>query len=269
MEKGWKERWYKIIFEADTKAGKNFDLGLLILILISVITVILDSIAPYKQLFGTTLILIEWIVTILFTIEYVVRIRVSPKPWKYLLSFYGIIDLLSIIPTYLSILLSGSQYFAIIRILRILRVFRILKLVRFVSASQYLGLSIQASRFKILVFLGAVGVIVVIMGSIMFIVEGPESGFTNIPIGIYWAIVTLTTVGYGDISPQSPLGQMIASMVMILGYAIIAVPTGIITAEMTKLKADAETSSSCSNCGNIRIRDDDTFCSHCGSRLQH
>lgn len=264
----WRNNWYNIIFHADTQAGKTFDLFLLFLIIISVVVVMLDSMIPLHEDYGSILIGIEWVVTVLFTIEYIVRIVVAKRPWKYIFSYYGIIDFLAILPTYLSLIIAGSHYLVVVRILRLLRIFRILKLMRFVSASHLLSLSLKESRYKIMVFLGTVSVIVVVMGSIMYLVEGPQHGYTSIPVSIYWAIVTLTTVGYGDISPQTPLGQVIASIIMIMGYAIIAVPTGIITVEMSKQSSLNRGQHKCQNCGKSDIRDDDTFCSKCGMKLK-
>lgn len=262
-----RNKWSRIIFESDTKAGKDFDLLLLLLILISVLVVILDSVSSFHLDYGKYLFAIEWIVTILFTIEYFARIYTAKRALGYIFSFFGIIDLLAIFPTYLSLAIAGSHYLAIIRILRLLRIFRILKLMRFVNASNMLGLALRESRYKILIFLSTVLVLVVVMGSIMYLVEGPEHGFLNIPVSIYWAVVTLTTVGYGDVAPQTPLGQIIASLIMILGYAIIAVPTGIITVEMAKQSNSTIAQKKCPNCAQKDIRDDDTYCRNCGIRL--
>lgn len=267
-KENWKDKWHKIIFLSETRPGKLFDVFLLILILISVVVVMLDSDLQIHNEYGNLLISVEWVVTILFTFEYIIRIVIARKPYKFIFSFYGIIDFLAILPTYLSLFISGSHYLVIVRILRLLRIFRILKLVRFISASHILSLSLRESRYKIMVFLGTVAVIVVVMGSIMYLVEGPENGYSSIPVSIYWAIVTLTTVGYGDIAPQTALGQMIASIIMIMGYAIIAVPTGIITVEMSKQSGTKNLTRICQNCGKSDLRDDDTFCSNCGIRLQ-
>jgi voltage-gated potassium channel len=264
-EKGIRARLHEIIFEADTPIGKVFDITLLILIVLSVIVVLLDSVAGIHTRYGDLLLIAEWIFTILFTIEYLIRIITSIKPSKYIFSFYGIIDLLAILPTYLSLIFVGSQYLIVIRMLRLLRVFRVLKLTRYVGASKVLTIALRNSRHKIVVFLEVVITLVVVMGSIMYMVEGPANGFTSIPHSIYWAIVTLTTVGYGDIAPQTFLGQAIASMVMIIGYAIIAVPTGIISVEMAK--ATQTNTRVCQNCNCSDHDDDAKFCKNCGEEL--
>jgi len=265
----WRERLHEIIFEADTPAGKAFDIVLLIFILLSVAVVFEDSVSNISKQLKEYLYFAEWFFTITFTIEYLLRIYTIKRPRTYIFSFYGIIDLLSILPTYISLILVGSHYLAIIRMLRLLRVFRVLKLVQFVGASNNLLLSIKASRHKIGVFFLFVSITVTIMGSIMYIVEGAESGFTSIPRSIYWAIVTLTTVGYGDIAPITVIGQSIASLVMLLGYAVIAVPTGIITSDMvfhSKKKTNTNTQV-CSNCNFSDHDDDALFCKICGTKL--
>lgn len=220
-----------IVFGTHTRAGKLFDLVLLVLILISVAAVMLESVSYIKAEYGKPLVILEWVLTILFTIEYVARLLVVQKPAKYAVSWFGLIDLFAILPTYLSLILVGSQGLAVIRALRLLRVFRILKLTRFVSESDKLATAIVASRHKITVFFMFLMIIVFILGSIMYLVEGAHNGFNSIPRSIYWAIVTLTTVGFGDITPSTILGQMIASVIMLLGYSIIAIPTGIVGAE--------------------------------------
>lgn len=262
----WKLRIHHAIFEADTPAGKRFDIWLLVFIILSVFIVMLDSVPSIGDNYGEILKIAEWVITILFSIEYTLRLLSVQKPFKYILSFYGVIDLLAIIPTYLSLFLVGTHYLVIIRILRLLRIFRVLKLVHFLGASRYLIISLKGSLYKIGVFLGAVIVLVIIFGSLMYLIEGPESGFTSIPRGIYWAIVTLTTVGYGDITPQTFLGQSLSSVIMILGYSIIAVPTGIVTAEMAKSKVNTNTHS-CMNCNKDYHDDDAHYCKHCGSEL--
>jgi len=260
---------YIVIFESDTKRGKLFDVILLILILMSVLTVMLDSVPSNDGPLNSWFYYMEWSFTILFTVEYALRIYSSPKKKQYVFSFYGVIDLLSILPTYLSIFIAGTKYLIIIRILRLLRVFRVLKLVQFMGASDLLADSLKASKYKIIVFLEVVLMLVVVMGSLMYLIEGPENGFDSIPRSIYWAIVTLTTVGYGDISPQTFPGQALASLIMIIGYAIIAVPTGIISAEIAKShkKEDNETSG-CKNCGNLIHDDDALYCKKCGKRIR-
>lgn len=267
-ENNFRKKLGNIIFESDTPAGKAFDVILLIVILLSVIVVLLDSVAAYHEKFGDYLYFLEWAFTIIFTIEYFLRIYAAYKPIKYIVSFYGIIDLLAILPSYVSMLLAGSQYMIVVRILRLLRVFRVLKLARFVGAADTLHTALRNSRAKIIVFLEVVLTIVVIVGSMIYLIEGPENGFNSIPKSIYWAIVTLTTVGYGDIAPNTPIGQILASLLMITGYAIIAVPTGIITTEMSKIVTKKETSDkTCTNCHSTVHDTDAVYCKKCGSKL--
>jgi voltage-gated potassium channel len=261
-----KENIYEIIFEADTRTGKIFDIALLIIILLSVVLVMLESVPGIRQSHREQLVIVEWIITLIFTFEYFVRIVVVRKPWKYIFSFYGIIDLLSVLPTYLSLVLVGSQSLIVIRMLRMLRVFRILKLTRYTQAGRTLARAIWASREKISVFIFFVVILVVIIGTVMYLVEGEDGGFASIPLSIYWAIVTLTTVGYGDISPVTALGQFLASFVMIMGYAIIAVPTGIVTAEMINPSADKNTQV-CPNCLHDKHDSDARYCKKCGAKL--
>ncbi|MEO1586973.1 MAG: ion transporter [Bacteroidota bacterium] len=261
---------HEIIFEADTPAGKGFDVALLVLIVLSVVVVMLESVESIAHAFGTFFLYLEWIVTVLFTLEYVLRIYAIKKPWNYIFSFYGIVDLLSILPTYLSLVVAGSHFLVTIRALRLLRIFRILKLGNYLRQSEILVLALRASRTKITVFLFAVLTIVIIVGSTMYLVEGGEgSKFSSIPRSIYWAIVTLTTVGYGDISPTTDFGQFLAAIVMILGYAIIAVPTGIVSVELAKTEAkevDINTIC-CPNCGKYGHTSDAVYCKHCGHEL--
>ncbi len=266
MDRKTRQRIYIIIFGSNTKAGKLFDILLLIFILLSVLTVMLDSVPALHRNWQYWFIRAEWFFTVLFTLEYLLRIYSSPDKRGYIFSFYGIIDLLSILPTYLSLFFIGYKYLMVIRIIRLLRVFRILKLVQFLGASKVLMQSLKASRFKIFVFLEVVLTLVVILGSMMYLIEGPENGFDSIPRSIYWAIVTLTTVGYGDIAPQTIGGQALASLVMILGYAIIAVPTGIITVELTRQRSN--TRIACTSCGNIDNDEDAQYCKQCGSQLE-
>lgn len=233
-----RERLYQIIFESDTPAGKAFDVALLIAILLSILLVMLESVQQFSDQHGNAIKLGEYVFTALFTLEYVVRIYCAPRRWKYITSFYGIIDLVSILPTFLSILVEGSQYALVIRGLRLLRVFRVLKLTHFLGEAEVLRKALRQSFAKITVFIGAVIVLIFIVGSSMYLIEGPENGFTSIPVSVYWAIVTLTTVGYGDIAPQTIAGQTLASIVMILGYGIIAVPTGIVSVELSRADTD-------------------------------
>lgn len=264
-EQSWRDQLHEVIFGTETPLGKLFDLILLISIVLSIIIVFLDSVQQLRQEHGRFFFAAEWFFTILFTIEYILRIASSRKPRSYIFSFYGIIDLLAVLPSYLSLIITGGQYLIVIRVLRLLRIFRILKLNRYISASRYLMISLYNSRHKIGVFLWAVFTLVVTMGAVMYLVEGPENGFRNIPESIYWAIVTLTTVGYGDISPHTALGKSIASLIMIIGYSIIAVPTGIISAEMAKFGRSKE--KVCSNCHQRNHDDDARFCRSCGSAL--
>lgn len=264
-----KARLHEIIFEADTPAGKTFDLSLIAIIILSVVVVMLDSIDSVREEYGTALLVLEWIFTVLFTIEYALRIYSVAKPSRYIFSFFGIIDLLAILPTYLSLFLPGGQYFVVIRILRLLRIFRVFKLAKYLVEAQVLRYALRASRRKILVFLFTVIMVVVIAGSLMYVVEGNENGFTSIPRGIYWAIVTITTVGFGDITPATTLGQVLASVLMITGYAIIAVPTGIVSTEMSRAinKQDQISTQSCPSCSAEGHDFDAKHCKYCGTAL--
>ena len=263
-----KHRIHNIIYGTDTVAGRLFDLILLGLILLSVFLFMLETVKGIDAKYHDLLIILEWIITGLFTVEYLLRIITTDKPRKYVFSFFGIIDLLAILPMYLSFFFVGSRIFAIIRALRLLRLFKILNHPKFTGQSVHLLKALQASRGRITVFLYFVLISTIIIGSIMYVVEGEENGFTSIPISLYWTIVTLTTVGYGDISPGTPLGQFIASLVMILGYGIIAVPTGIVTAEFTRTNTKTEPEkNSCENCGVASHNVNAKFCYHCGNPL--
>ncbi|NNF01678.1 MAG: ion transporter [Bacteroidia bacterium] len=266
-ESGIRNKLHEIIYEADTPMGKWVDIILLWAILLSIAAVILESVDEIGTKYRTLLHVLEWIFTILFTIEYALRIWVVQKPWKYIFSFYGLVDLLAILPTYLSLIFTGGQFLMAIRILRLLRIFRIFKLVRFIKESRVLAAALRASRHKIAVFLGTVLVSVVIMGTVMYMIEGPEHGFTSIPRGIYWAIVTLTTVGFGDIYPQTVFGQFVASFIMIMGYAIIAVPTGIVTSELARQKPVQLNTQVCPSCAHAKHDDDAVHCKKCGAEL--
>jgi len=267
LKRDWRRRWYAVVFHSNTKEGRLFDVILLILIIMSVAVVMLDSVPAYRLNYQTYFLTLEWFFTIIFSIEYIVRIVISRKPTIYIRSFYGIIDLVSVLPTYFIFLFPGSQYLVVIRILRMLRIFRVLKLTRFMKASHVLVISLKQSRFKIIVFFEVLITTVVIMGSLMYIIEGPENGFTSIPTSIYWAIITLTTVGFGDITPNTPLGQFFASFIMILGYSIIAVPTGIISAEIVKAGNHSEKIVKCKVCHSITHDEDAIFCKYCGKSL--
>lgn len=268
-KKNWRLTLHEIIYGTHTPAGKLFDIILLVVILYSIIIVMLESVPRFDNKFHDFLNISEWVVTILFSIEYVLRLICIKKPSKYVFSFFGIIDLLSTIPKYLSIFFVSSQYFAAFRALRLLRVFRILKLVRYVGESNNLVRALKASKTKIFVFVFFVLVVSVLLGTIMYLVEGPTHGFNSIPHSVYWTVVTLTTVGYGDISPETPLGQFIATFIMIIGYGIIAVPTGIVSAEYVSSKKhdDNDEGRSCHSCGAEIIRDDAEFCRKCGHKL--
>ncbi|GAA4445184.1 ion transporter [Pontibacter saemangeumensis] len=260
----YRQKLYEIIFEAETVEGKVFDVVLLVLILSSVLVVTLESISELNQQYLPLFRFLEWSFTIIFTIEYLLRIYSTPRPLKYIFSFFGIVDLLSIIPTYLSLLVIGSQYLLVVRVLRLLRIARIFKLTRFINEGQVLSRALRASVTKIMVFLGVVLTVVVIVGSLMYIIEGAESGFTSIPISIYWTIVTLTTVGYGDIAPVTPLGQILASFIMVMGYGIIAVPTGIVSVEMARSDREIATTRTCPNCHKEGHQLDANYCFNCG-----
>ncbi|MFC7358558.1 ion transporter [Jejudonia soesokkakensis] len=275
----WRKKLHQIIYEADTPAGKLFDVMLLVLILLSVIFVMIESIRGQPEVVYDLLYYGEWVITIFFTFEYIARVITVKKPSKYIFSFYGIIDFLSTIPLYLSFILVGSNFLLTVRALRLLRVFRILKITRYIGESNKLRKALNDSRPKIFVFLFAVLIISIIAGTLMYIVEGEESGFVSIPVSVYWCIVTLTTVGFGDIAPVTPLGQFIAAVIMIMGYGIIAVPTGIVSAEYAnankpkdKITIDDKeyvhvNSQSCRNCGSSKHRDDSEYCHRCGESL--
>jgi voltage-gated potassium channel len=256
-----------IIFEADTPAGKAFDVGLIVCILCSVLAVMLDSVAAVHAGYSGWLYSIEWFFTILFTIEYGLRLWCIQNTALYARSFFGIVDLLGIIPTYLSLLFTGTQYLLVIRVLRVMRVFRILRMVRFVGEAEMLAQALRASRRKITVFVTAVAALVVVIGCLMYLIEGEANGFTSIPRSIYWAIVTMTTVGYGDVAPATILGKVLASVVMITGYGIIAVPTGIVTVEMASAVKRSVTTRVCPECTTEGHEQDALFCKRCGVKL--
>ena len=262
----FKHRLHEIIYEADTRGGKLFDVILLIAILASILFVMLESIQSIDEAYGSYLDIAEWVITILFSLEYLLRIITVKKPSKYIFSFYGIIDLLSTIPKYVSLILIDSHNLSVLRALRLLRIFRILKITRYIGASNRLLVALRSSRAKIAVFLLFVLILCTILGTIMYMIEGAENGFSSIPRSVYWAIVTLTTVGYGDIAPVTALGQLIASAIMILGYAIIAIPTGIVGSEMINAKIHTNTQS-CPNCMQDSHQDGAVFCYHCGDKL--
>lgn len=263
----WRIRLYEIIFEADTRAGKLFDVILIWCILFSILIVFLESIRELGLKYSSIFHLIEWIFTILFSVEYILRLLSVKKPLRYVFSFYGVIDFLAIIPTYLSLIIAGSQYLLVIRVLRLLRVFRIFKIRPLLAQAEILTRALKASGSKIAVFLFTVLTMIIVIGAVMYVVEGPENGFTSIPTSMYWAIVTMTTVGYGDISPQTPIGQMLASIVMIIGYSIIAVPTGIVTVEIAEASRKAITTQVCPECLKDGHDRDAVHCKYCGAKL--
>ena len=268
----WRNQLHEIIYEADTPAGKFFDLSLLVVILLSIVLVMLESIEPVGTKYALIFNILEWIITVLFSLEYIARIVCVKKPRAYIFSFYGIVDFLSTVPKYISLFVVGTNSLLALRSLRLLRVFRILKLTRFIGESTNFGRALKRSKIKIAVFLSFVLVLCIILGTVMYLVEGDKnSGFTSIPRSVYWAIVTLTTVGYGDIAPISALGQFIASLIMILGYGIIAIPTGIVTSEMSRKerKNIPKNTQSCSSCTESSHTDDAQFCHKCGFPLHH
>lgn len=265
----WKEKVHEIIYGTHTPAGRLFDLILLVVILYSIIIIMLESVPRFDERHHDFLNISEWIVTILFSIEYVLRVICIKKPERYVFSFLGIIDFLSTIPKYLSFFFPGSQFISAFRVLRLLRIFRILKLTRFVGESNNLIRALKASRTKILVFVFFILIVSVLLGTVMYLIEGSESGFNSIPHSVYWTIVTLTTVGYGDITPQTGLGQMVATLIMIIGYGIIAVPTGIVSAEYvdSRNKARSEDAEVCPNCVSKIVIKDAKYCHNCGHFL--
>lgn len=268
-QKKWQRKLHEIIYEADTPTGKGFDIILFIVIIVSVVLVMLESVKSIDEKYHNFLNISEWVITILFTIEYIARIISVKKPLKYITSFYGIIDLLSTIPKYLAFFFVGTHSLVALRALRLMRIFRILKLVRFMSETNTLVKALKASRVRIAIFISFILILCTILGTIMYLIEDDSSGFTSIPESVYWAIVTLTTVGYGDIAPVTPLGQLIASVVMLLGYAIIVIPTGIITSEIVKssIKSVQTNTQSCPSCAVEKHRDNAEFCYKCGCKL--
>ncbi|HSK75162.1 MAG TPA: ion transporter [Thermoanaerobaculia bacterium] len=263
----FRHRLHEVIFEADTLAGRRFNLVLLLLIAVSVAVVLLESVPSVRARYGRELWIVEWGLTILFTVEYLLRLVAVRRPSRYARSFFGIVDLLAVLPTYLSALLPGAQALLVVRSLRLLRVFRIFKLAEYLGEARILTQALRASARKIAVFIQTVLVLVLIVGSLMYLIETPEAGFTSIPQSIYWAIVTMTTVGYGDIAPQTVLGKLLASLVMILGYGIIAVPTGIVTVELSRSRPAGVSTQACPMCGAEGHDPDALFCKRCGSRL--
>ena len=262
-----RDRIHLIIEGTDTPMGKLFDVVLIVAIIASVTVVMLDSVGSLHQKFGRAFWVAEWVFTVLFTFEYAARLFSSPNRVRYATSFFGIVDLLSILPSYLSLFMGGVQYLLVVRVLRVLRIFRVLKLMTYMQQAGFLLTALKHSRQKITVFFMAIMLIVTVFGSVMYVVEGPENGFTSIPISIYWAVVTLTTVGYGDISPHTTLGRGIATLIMITGYSIIAVPTGIFTAELAKKGSPQLHAISCPHCGKFGHSTGAKFCDRCGGEL--
>jgi voltage-gated potassium channel len=264
---GLRERVHEIIYEADTPAGKAFDLALIVCILLSVAAIMLESMSQVALDYGPWLVVFERVITVFFTIEYVLRLWSVRRPMRYATSFYGVVDLLAILPTYLAMLIPGAQTLAVVRVLRMMRVFRVLKLGHMVDAAGLLRRSLFASRHKIMVFLLSVATLIVIIASLMYAIEGAANGFTSIPRALYWTIVTITTVGYGDITPRTEIGQVLAALVMLLGYTIIAVPTGIVSAEIAEQRRLEITTRACPACGRGGHELDSRHCKHCGAQL--
>jgi voltage-gated potassium channel len=263
---GWRRRLHEVVFEAETPSGRAFDYTLLGLILASVAAVVAESMPAVRARHGALLHGLEWGFTVLFTIEYGLRLAAVKRPLAWARSCFGLVDLLAVLPTYLALALPGAQTLLVLRALRLLRIFRILKLAALLEEATVLRTALAASRRKILIFLSAVLILVLLLGSAMYLVEGERNGFVSIPISIYWAIVTLTTVGYGDLAPQTPLGRMLASVVMLLGYAILAVPTGIVTSELIAARGHPSTEA-CPACGFAAHDADARHCKRCGARL--
>ncbi|CAH0312543.1 Cyclic nucleotide-gated potassium channel mll3241 [Massilia sp. Bi118] len=269
---GLRRRMFDVIFEADTPAGRRFDIALVFAIMLSILVVVLDSVPGLHSEYGKTLNLVEWGFTVLFSIEYLARVICVQRPWRYATGFYGVIDLLAVLPTYFSLLVPGSNLFLDIRILRLLRVFRIFKLTLYIEEYTRLGEALSASRRKIMVFLSVVLMAILILGTVMYVVEGPQNGYTSIPVAMYWATVTMTTVGYGDITPHTHLGKAIASFMMLMGWGILAVPTGIVTAELSARRADRRHGAArilaardCPSCGSSGHEASSRFCKDCGA----
>lgn len=267
-EGGWRARWYKIIFEHDTKIGWRFDMALLAIIVLSVFVAIIDSVPSVHRNYAELLYVLEWLFTAIFLIEYIARLLIVDKPLRYAKSALGLIDLLSILPAFISLLFPGSQYLQVVRLLRVLRVFRLLKLYSFMHEANVIVESLTRSSKKILVFMFSVMIIVTIFGSLMYVVEGPEHGFTSIPTAMYWGVVTMSTVGYGDVTPQTPLGQIISSLLMLIGYSVIAVPTGIYAAEMVQTMKNYLDRRQCHKCHLTGHLKDARYCRRCGEKFE-
>jgi voltage-gated potassium channel len=265
---GWRRTLYIVIFESETPAGLLFDQALLGAILASVAVVMIDSSLAATSRYHPMLGALEWMFTVAFTIEYIARLVCVERPWRYARSFFGVVDLISFLPTYLAVLVPGLHVLIDVRVLRMLRVFRILKLTKYLAEYQLLAAALRDSQRKIAVFLSAVVMIVVTLGTVMYVIEGPQNGFTSIPLSIYWAVSTMTTVGYGDIVPQTGAGRVVATLMMLMGWGVLAVPTGIVTAEMTSQRLRARTGRSCSQCAAGEHAEDARFCRVCGAGLR-
>ena len=262
----WRARLHEVIFEADTAAGRAFDVALLVAIAVSVAAVLLESMADVRVQYGPALHVAEWALTLAFTVEYVLRLVAVDRPWRYAVSFYGIVDLLAILPTYVALVMPVAQPFMVVRGIRLLRIFRVLKAAQFLREAEILVTALRASRRKITVFLGGILTVALVMGALMYVVEGEAHGFTSIPRSMYWAVVTMTTVGYGDIAPRTPVGQLLAAVLMIIGYSIIAVPTGIVSAELVQA-ARPVSRQACPSCGAEGHDVDAAHCKYCGAEL--
>ena len=264
---GWRERLYVIIFFTNTSAGRRFDTWLLVIIFASLVVVLFDSVASYRERYGALMAGLEWGFTAIFAIEYLLRIYCHPEPRKYIFSFYGAIDLLSVLPAFIALVLPDSQYLIVVRAIRMLRVFRVLALTHYLSQATFLLVALRGSKQKIVVFLLSVTTMVLIFGTLMYVIEGPANGFTSIPMSIYWAVVTITTVGFGDIVPQTALGKAVAALTMITGYSIIAVSTGIFTAELATAMRTDSLQHRCPTCEKLSHEPNAAFCSRCGTQL--
>jgi voltage-gated potassium channel len=264
---GWRARWFHIIFGHDDAAGRRFDVLLIIAILGSIAVAVFDTVAQVHVRYGAIFYALEWFFTIAFTLEYVMRIVVVDRPWRYMRSFFGIVDVLAVLPTWISLFAAGSQYLLVVRALRILRIFRILKLTRYVGEADLLWLTLIRARRKVLIFFSTILTLVLIFGALMYLIEGPEDGFTSIPTSMYWAIVTMTTVGFGDITPKTTLGKMLTSLIILIGYSIIAVPTGIFTAELAAGMRAKRKLMPCAHCGQTDHESDARHCRICGTAL--
>ena len=266
-EAGWRAYWFHIIFGHDDAAGRRFDVLLIIAILGSIAVAVFDSVAQIHVRYGTIFYALEWVFTVAFTLEYVMRIIVVDRPWRYMRSFFGIVDVLAVLPTWISLIAAGSQYLLVVRAIRILRIFRVLKLSRYVGEADLLWLTLIRARRKVLIFFSAILTLVLIFGALMYLIEGPEDGFTSIPTSMYWAIVTMTTVGFGDITPKTTLGKMLTSLIILIGYSIIAIPTGIFTAELAAGMRARRKYIPCTHCGQADHEGDAQHCKICGTTL--